>query len=214
MGFIFDPSLVLYLPLYKLGGASFQSKDAYGHLCTVTGALWRPDGRWFDGSDDEVSVTMVETIKTCEFWWKPAAQITKASAAQGIVTFATTNDINIYIGGSTGSLVDETMTIQQVAGGGPRTAIHDYTFEVQFYHIVWVWSVADDRYNPYVNAVAQTPISSSGDVDLITTEVFKVGTSGDTAFGNVTFGEVRLYSRSLTPQEIQRNYLATKWRYR
>ena len=40
MGFIFDPSLVLYLSLWKLDGDSFMSKDAYGHLCTVTGALY------------------------------------------------------------------------------------------------------------------------------------------------------------------------------
>lgn len=50
--FILDPSLALYLPLYKLDGAKIMSQDAYGQLFTVTGALWQPDGRLFDGSDD------------------------------------------------------------------------------------------------------------------------------------------------------------------
>ena len=56
MDFIFDPSLVLYLPLYELDGASFMSKDAYGHLCTVTGATWTPRGRSFDGTDDHIAL--------------------------------------------------------------------------------------------------------------------------------------------------------------
>jgi len=47
--------LVLYLPLYALKGSQFKSVDAYGHTCTVTGALWRPDGRLFDGADDKIT---------------------------------------------------------------------------------------------------------------------------------------------------------------
>ena len=70
-----DPSLVLYLPLYKLDGASFMSRDAYGHLATVTGALWRPNGRYFDGVDDHIivphhaSLDITDAI-TIEAWCK------------------------------------------------------------------------------------------------------------------------------------------------
>ena len=52
MDYIRDNSLVLDLPLYKLDGTKFKSQDAYGHLCTVTGALWRLTHRNFDGDDD------------------------------------------------------------------------------------------------------------------------------------------------------------------
>ena len=63
MDFIFDPSLVLYLPLYQPDGASFASRDAYGHLCTVTGALWTPQGRTFDGADDIIDLgNNVQTV--------------------------------------------------------------------------------------------------------------------------------------------------------
>jgi len=51
MDFIFDPSLVLCLPLYERDGSSFPSRDTYGHLCTVTGALWRENGHYFGGLD-------------------------------------------------------------------------------------------------------------------------------------------------------------------
>lgn len=45
--FIVDSSLALYLPLGLLKGSKFKSVDRYQHACTVTGALWRPNGRLF-----------------------------------------------------------------------------------------------------------------------------------------------------------------------
>ncbi len=47
-----DSSLALWAPLYELDGASFASKDAYGHLCTRQGSLWTPQGDSLDGTDD------------------------------------------------------------------------------------------------------------------------------------------------------------------
>ncbi len=52
-----DPSLALWAPLYELDGASFASKDAYGHLCTRSGAFWTPHGDNFDGTDDKITIS-------------------------------------------------------------------------------------------------------------------------------------------------------------
>ena len=41
--------LVLYLPLWALDGSPFKSVDAYRHVCSATNALWRPNGRDFNG---------------------------------------------------------------------------------------------------------------------------------------------------------------------
>lgn len=35
-------------------GQSFMSRDVYGHLCTVHGAVWYADGAYCDGSDDYI----------------------------------------------------------------------------------------------------------------------------------------------------------------
>ena len=74
MDFIFDSSLVLYLPFYELDGASFAAKDKHGHSCTVTGALWRPYGHYFDGTDDRIdcgaSTAFDLTKYTIEAWFK------------------------------------------------------------------------------------------------------------------------------------------------
>jgi hypothetical protein len=52
-----SPSLALDLPLRKLDGSYFMSRDSYGRKATVTGALWRPDGRYFDGVDDYIELS-------------------------------------------------------------------------------------------------------------------------------------------------------------
>ena len=62
--FLLDPSLVLYLPLYQLDGASFMSRDAYGHLGVNYGSTWTPQGRSFDGVDDYVIVPNVVDRKS------------------------------------------------------------------------------------------------------------------------------------------------------
>ncbi len=52
MDFMADMSLVLDLPLFGVGGASFISRDVYGHRFTATGTPWTSHGRDFDGVDD------------------------------------------------------------------------------------------------------------------------------------------------------------------
>jgi len=60
-GFSTD-GLVLYLPLWALKDSTFKSVDAYKHTATVTGALWRPDGRDFDGADDDITIPTATSI--------------------------------------------------------------------------------------------------------------------------------------------------------
>ena len=56
MEYISDPDMVLYLPLSRMDGASFMSRDAYGHTGTKIGALWTPQGTSFDGAYDIITV--------------------------------------------------------------------------------------------------------------------------------------------------------------
>lgn len=69
---------VLYTPLWRpdLGGSSFRSKDLYGRDCTVTGAIWTPQGRSFDGSTGKIVHTNIPFANaepyTLLFWSKPA----------------------------------------------------------------------------------------------------------------------------------------------
>ena len=72
------PSCVLYLPLWhsKLSRPSpIYSIDKYRRLCSVYGALWRPDGRYFDGVNDRIASSDINfpasnAPRTIVFWTK------------------------------------------------------------------------------------------------------------------------------------------------
>lgn len=57
-GYFLDPTCVLYLPLYdtRFQGSPFKSLDTYEHQCTVTGALWGPQGFTMDGVANKILI--------------------------------------------------------------------------------------------------------------------------------------------------------------
>jgi len=209
-GFIFDPSLVFYLPLYELDGDSFMSKDAYGHLATVTGALWRPDGRLFDGTDDLIncgdSLNLAPTTSVAlEVWMKTGtSQSTSllrrgdlASTAEEYMVYITNTAVAFYMRDSLGA--------------------QDYlygTFSCEdnvWHHLVGLFD------GDYIRIYADGNEIGSKDTVLtnIGAAVGRIVHLGryDTVYYTGLIGEARIYNRGLTPLEIQRNYLQTKWRY-
>ena len=212
MDFIFDPSLVLYLPLYRLDGVSFRSKDAYGHLCTVVGALWRPSGHYFDGTDDIINCGTALSLSpaniTITVWIKTSR------ASQDVVhRYIAAGDQRAYSFYIDGAKLGLAVTSDGTAGTG--TAIAGDT---AVNGDVWTYVTATSdgsNLNLYVNGVVDaTPVAFANDIHPSTGTLY-IGDGCYTAvdyLGNI--GEVRIYNRALTPLEIQRNYLATKWRYR
>lgn len=211
-GFVFDPSLVLYLPLYGLDGSSFMSKDAYGHLCTVAGATWTPQGRKFDGTDDYISVPDHSSL-----------DITSAITVMAWARFNNIplgNEIALNKEGAYRAIVspevdDDQPCFRVYIGGAWRNVIADTVLTTDtFYHIVGTYDGSYIRI--YVNGVEDaTPVSQSGNIATSANDLV----IGDyVAGGGWNFagciGEVLIYNRALTLQEIQHHYLATKWRYR
>ncbi len=130
MNFIFDPSLALYLPLYKRDGTSFMSDEAYGHLATVTGAIWTPQGRYFDGVDDYLRIPDAPSLDltgemTILAWMKRGAtgaiwqDLVNKGASAYALGFSNNNKLSFTIGGvveiiSTGSAITSTSNFYQV----------------------------------------------------------------------------------------------------
>ena len=216
MDFIFDPSLVLYLPLHQIDGDSFISKDAYGHSCTVAGALWTPQGRTFDGVDDVITATNSAVF-----------DLTTAGSIFAWYKFLTSTDTYGVIAGKAGAEYPYYIFTQNDFGGAghPRLLanIKDSggykqwndtvdAIDNTWYFFGMTWDSTTLR--PYKNAVPQTTVAAGAAISVpgITLAIGDKSTDSSRS-SKGTIGEVLLYNRVLTAQEIQQIYRATKWRY-
>ena len=220
MDYIVDTNLAVYLPLHERDGSSFMSGDAYGHLCTVTGASWRPDGHYFDGVDDFISMPNPKLDMSskgftmiCEF------KTGKLTGAQQLADIRAANDSGefaLLISGSNIILYFLRNIASTYRGHQADTAITADTW----YTIACTWAGGNISVTPriFLNGIEDTvSASGSGGVDgptENTTNDLRLGlkvTEGDDYLG--TIRKLIIYRRVLTPQEIQHNYLASKWRY-
>ena len=223
MNHIAETELVLYLPLYELNGSSFMSRDAYGHLCTVMGSLWRPQGRYFDGVNDKIVVTTAPSLYPaggltleCWFYVDPSLEPMDGNVRHFFDMGAGACGFSLFWddrGGDYG--------INNVAFGTVGTADHDNLYFVSstenflstagWYHLTGTWDLAVKR--TYLNAKAKATCNFVDTLKSGSSDLYLGMRSNNTVPSLCTLGEVRIYGRALTPQEIQRNYLATKWRY-
>jgi len=213
VSFIYDPSLVLYVPLYEGDGTSFASRDAYGHACAVTGARWRPSGHYFDGTDDRIVIAHHSAFNfgtndfSLETWIRASSSggaiqrlISKQSAAWFFFRL---------IGGKTTLSIKDGTNEQSVTGSS------DLRDDI-WHHL----AVTVDR-----DSSTGLMLSVDGEIDVVddatgvgsisnTTDLQIARFSGGAEYFKGAIGEARMYRRLLTPLEMKNNYMATKWRYR
>ena len=223
MDFIFDPSLVLYLPLYQMEGASFMSKDAYGHLCTVTGALWRPNGRWFDKIDDIITVPAVTSLAnlfdgggTIDIIFK-IASVGESNA--GYLWAKNTNTHYLHFRDEAAGNVKLQFNQMFTGISGWRSSAADISLNVT-HHLSIEYNNSLPTNDPN--------ILLDGEAYAVTQVATGTGTRADDSAGVLVLGnspaktnttdgtisEMIWWNRSLTLSERLNIYLATKWRYR
>ena len=206
----YDPNLVLHLPLTELDGAELMSRDAYGHVCTISGASWSPKGRHFDGVDDFASLPTnrpcfnISAI-TLEVWLKLLSNNSLYDAIIATNTdkygldFPTeaSNQVRFFTDGATGFVAGTNNNALNLG---------------EYYHIAGTYEQATGLIL-YANGNIVATAASKGDVKAFTGTI-TLGGKGSAAYNlNGLIGEVRIYNRALTAMEIQHNYLATKPRY-
>ncbi len=217
--FLEDPSCVLYLPLWypELKGSSFLSKELYLHACTVTGALWRPDGRFFD-KDDHIVVSDHAALQfgtgdfTIIVWIKKTGYVDTErliSKTTGVAFPRWVLSLQRDVGSpSFAGMTDADGTAVNLLGS---TATNDG------WHMA---SVSFDR-DSVTGAVLMldTTIEDIGDPRAVG-DISNVGVDvwiGDYPSGMQQYtgsvGEVWAYGRALSVVEKTHVYNATKWRY-
>ena len=207
--FIYDPSLVLYLPLYELDGASFLSRDAYGHLCTATGAGWRLQGRNFDGLDDKVTFPDTgfpsgNSSRTVLMW----VNLDALKDKQAFMEYG--NRVN-----------DQAILFYAMAGAPDQLYVGKYGANASAGAVALValtWQLIGFTFDGtqtityYLDGAALGTATLAGIGTVLDHCYIGDGWNVADNFDGV-MGEVWVYNRALTLAEIQHNYLATKWRY-
>ena len=203
-----DPYCKFYLPLWKLDGDSFADHSAYGHLCTNYGPIWTPQGRSFDGVDDYVDCGVKDSLNltdeiALEAWIK-IKDFTTAGylLARNLAAPSDSMQYGIYLN------TDESVYItveQSTWGSGIIAPIGEWT------HLVAL--IKSGSYQKlYLNGAYQAkttcPTISSRDWKLLIG--MRNNNGGQSYPFNGLIGEVRIYSRVLTPQEILDHYIIGK----
>lgn len=209
--FIIDDSLVLFLPFYALKGSTFKSVDRNQHTCAVTGALWGPDGRSFDGLDDKITCTYdldFNSAFTLELWYYTAVS---GDTTRRVLLKNANNSEGIYIS-STAEFVDQ---LGRAIPAVNRLSISSGTIPTDIpVHIVvtkTAWTGAQAIWSSFLQGVA-----SGGRTDIYTfpnpTGAIMIGGRGSLGCNGI-IPELRIYDRVLSLAELQHNRNCTIWRY-
>jgi len=204
--------LVLYLPLWALKGSPIKSVDAYRHVCTVTGALWRPNGRLFGAGVDVINlgnpaVLSLGSTWTIQAWFKS----TDKSGGQGaLITKDDIDKRDFYaILGS-----DGLFNFAHYIGTVRQRMFSTVEVDDDVWHNV---AFTNDGTHLYINTdgTVDTGADLGGNTDALGAD-FCVGNwalnIATNAFGGA-IGEVTVYNRALYVAETTYNRNTTKWRY-
>ena len=208
-GFMLDPSLRLYVPLWKRDGNSFMSDDAYGHLCTVTGAPWKLQGRDFDGIDDYVDVSNPSIFAlqklTIRVWFGGTLTNTGALVSKKNSAIRWSYILKIREGKLMASVL--------YTDGSTSTDVASAVLPVGNHQGVLTYDGNWERL--YLNGVLVNSAQIGAQTIPYAVENVQLGRSyyNGWTYAKCNLGEVDICSQALTAQEILDHYIETKWRY-
>ncbi len=210
-GYVLSLNPVLYLPLWKRDGGKFVSDDASGQIITATNAKWGMQGRTFGGDIDGYNLNFPFTIAckniTTAVWiWLPKLPTVQSNPFVRVIG-AVDDGFRLFFRKTTG-------VIEFKDGQTPRPVVDQTEFAIQGWTFVAA-SYAGIVSSIYVNGVLKSQVSRNG-TDLSYTIPWEIGSTASSlewTSGGTKIGDVVVCKRALTPPEIQKLYLLTKWRY-
>ena len=209
---LLDSQLVLYVPFWdsRMKGSPIISQDIYSHSCSVTGAIWTPQGRYFDGVDDYINIPDAPSLNptnaiTIMEWINPTSFGTDYTCPLG----KGGNEQWYFRLGTASQLISFQMNKQTEDVW--RSVEHPTALVAgTWYHLVATYDGATIAI--YLNTVKATN-SVTGAIGVSADSLCIANLNTTTWYFNGSIGEARIYNRALTAGEVMNDYLATKWRY-
>lgn len=212
-GFIVDANLQLYVPLWLHDvptAGTFKSVDQLGSTCTMTGALWGPQGRTFDGTDDNVNCGTTHAItgnsaRTIEAWIYPTEAKVCGIAGWGANATQQLSFLEEIVSGAQ-------FYVYWLGYSADFAGLGRYNINA-WYHVVVTYNT-NQACVLYVNAAVDAT-GTAGNVLNTPSSNLLIGVDGvsPARYFKGVIGEVRVYNRVLTSAEVTHNYNATRWRY-
>ncbi|HEY4712369.1 MAG TPA: LamG domain-containing protein [Dehalococcoidia bacterium] len=190
-------------------------RSRYQNHGTITGTAYGRQGRSFDGVDDYIRVPSAASLnltnRTEEQWivfggatWYNTL-LNKRTQADGTMGFWRS-----YIGSA--------KDLFWKYADGAALQLLTWDMGVGFFKASTAYHIAftkiGDSVTAYVDSSQLVTQTATGALNESGNALY-IGRYQSTSnpFSGI-IGEVRIYNRALTPQEVRHNYLATKWRYR
>ena len=172
----------------------------------------------FDGTNDYAAVNPVSAfnIYCISMWFKPTTIINSTSVSTSLIHFKSSIGKYIGFGPVTTRVSNEYITIVQEPGD-KRTAVNDGgSLSAGIWYNI-VFNYESSQYNIYINNTLKSTTvgSSTGNVPLITDPNFIYLNSyeGTSEYLGSSLSMCMIYNRSLTANEIQQNFNASRARF-
>jgi len=211
----YDPSLVLYLPLWYEGlqGSPFKSMDLNEHVCTVTGATWGITGRTFTGGDDVITIPdagqLLSTGALTVSVWVNFSQLLGGDfvvlASKKNTTFDQAN--GWYLGYD----VDETSLYMRGSGGNVVSSNAINAVISTWYN--FVITITGTAVLFYSDGVAKGGGACNAIVANADDYLLGKGSADFPNWFSGVFGEVENWNSVKSAVDLVRHYQITKWRY-
>jgi len=151
-------------------------------------------------------------VYSTSIWFKPSTTITTATGNSHILTFrhyGTLDFLIICFSECTGLVGSELITIMSSSGPDGRTAVTSGSISSNIWHkLDIVWNSGASRYDIYLDGLLQSVVAgSSGHAPLYTNaDIIRVGASKPSNFFTGFVDDFKIYSRSLTAEEVKQSY--------
>lgn len=212
----YDPSLVLYLPLWypysDMTGSTIYSYDKNRHACTVTGATWGVTGRTFDAADDGISagtssvfdITVAVTIIAWIYPTLDSDQWGRYGGRWGCYELGqNSNDETDARFETTGTSTEALTT------GTGIVTVNAWNHVAGTYNSL---GGANNK-NIYVGGAVKATATITNSMTASVKPVIVGQLTTDAQSYKGIIGDFFIYNRALSAGEIMRNYQLTKWRY-